>query len=196
MELFTSDTQAAQELKGGNMAALGYFYQLYHRQLYQFLQAYCRDHDLAEEMVQCSFLKIWEKRHRIDVEKSMKNWIYTLAKNLLIDQLRQRRSQEKVWDNHPPAVEEDYSTLNQIIYADYQRVVSSGLLRLPARNQEVFDLSRAQQRSNKEIAEQLNISVKAVEKHLTKTLRFLKGFLKDQQLLVLFITLNLCSLFR
>lgn len=191
MELFTSDTQAAQELKGGNMDALGYFYQLYHHQLYQFLHTYCRDHDLAEEMVQCSFVKAWEKRHQVDTAKSAKNWIYTIAKNLLIDSLRQTKYQEKVWNNRKAASEEDYSTLDQIVYADYQRVVSSVLLKLPARNQEVFDLSRSQQLSNKEIATLLNISVKSVEKHLTKTLRFLRGFLKDQQLLILFIILNL-----
>jgi len=64
-------------------------------------------------------------------------------------------------------------------------------MKLPKRNQEVFDLSRGQQFSNKEIADQLNISLKAVEKHLTKTLRFLRGVLKDEQLLMLFILLNL-----
>lgn len=191
MELFVNDVHAAQELKDGNVEALGYFYRLYERQLYHFLYAYCRDQDLAEEMIQCTFIKVWEKRTHLDHSKSAKNWIYTMAKNLLIDSLRQTKRQEKVWSLYPAIPEQDDSTHNQIIYADYQRMISSVLMKLPKRNQEVFDLSRGQQFSNKEIADQLNISLKAVEKHLTKTLRFLRGVLKDEQLLMFFILLNL-----
>lgn len=191
MELFTDDRHAAQELKDGNVEALGYFYRLYEQQLHQFLYAYCRDHDLAEDMIQCAFLKIWDKRKHIDGARSTKNWIYTIAKNLTIDTLRQSRYQEKVWTLRPAGTEADDSTLDQIIYADYQRMVSSVLMKLPKRNQEVFELSRAQQFSNKEIADQLNISLKAVEKHLTKTLRFLRAVFKDQQLLIFFLLLKL-----
>lgn len=191
MELFTNDAHAAQELKDGNVEALGYFYRLYERQLYQFLYTYCRDQDLAEEMIQCTFIKVWEKKAHLDASKSAKNWIYTMAKNLLIDSLRQTKRQEKIWSLRQEIPEQDDSTLNQVIYADYQRMISSVLMKLPKRNQEVFELSRGQQFSNKEIADQLNISLKAVEKHLTKTLRFLRGVLKDQLLLISLILINL-----
>jgi len=56
---------------------------------------------------------------------------------------------------------------------------------LPARNREVFALSRNTHLSNIEISQQLNISVKSVEKHITKTLRYLRDFLKTQHILFL-----------
>lgn len=190
MQVFTDDAQAARELKDGNIEALGYFYHLYHRQLYQFLFVYSRDHDLAEEMVQNTFVKVWEKRQQINTSQSARNWIYTMARHLQIDALRKTKYQEREWNSRMFVSEEDHSTSDQLVYADYQRMVSAVLLKLPARNQQIFGLSRSSQLSNREIAAELNISVKAVEKQLSKTLQFLRTFLKAQQLLTFFILLN------
>lgn len=190
MPAFTDDLHAARELKAGNMDALGYFYQLYHQQLYHFLLAYCRDEDLAAEMVQTAFMKVWDKKGQLDVAVSPKNWIYTMAKNLVTDALRKAKFRDRFHDNQLPVAEADYGTLNQLVYADYQRMVRNELERLPLRNREVFDLSRTHQLSNREIAETLNISVKAVEKHLTKTLGILRAVFKAKELLFLFLFLK------
>lgn len=191
MQLFKNDAEAAQALKAGNMQALEYFYNCYQQPASQFLKTYCRDQVLAEEMVQDAFLQLWENRAKINAERSVKNFLFTIAKNKATDQLRKTQHREKIFQLQLNDQPQSYSTLDQVILADYQKVLSGVLLRLPVRNQEIFHLSRTTQLSNAEISAQLNISVKAVEKQITKTLHFLRIFLSKQQILTLLILFHL-----
>lgn len=191
MQLFINDSEAAKALKSGDMQALEYFYNCYQKPAAHFLKAYCRDETLAEEMVQDAFLQLWENREKINASQSVRNLLFTIAKNKVIDQLRKARRKEKFFQLQRSNQPESYHTLDQVILADYQSVLSCVLKQLPARNREVYTLSRTAQLSNTEISERLNISVKAVEKNMTKTLHFLRLFLKKQQILTLLISLHI-----
>lgn len=190
MQLFINDLEAAKALKAGDMQALEYFYNCYQKPAAQFLKVYCRDETLAEEMVQDAFLQLWENRERINASQSVKNLLFTIAKNKAIDQLRKIQHREKVFQLQLTDEPKSYSMLDQVILADYHHVLNSVLLQMPARNREIFHLSRNTQLSNAEISQQLNISVKAVEKQITKTLHFLRIFLRKQQIMVLLVLLN------
>ncbi len=185
MQVFIDDFEAAKALKDGNMQALEYFYTVYQKPAYHFLKTYCRDHELAEEAIQDAFLKLWDSRHKVNEGLNVKNLLFTIAKNRVIDQMRKITHQEKALQVHYVNKPGSFSTFDQVIFSDYQRVISKLLVTLPTRNQEVFNLSRTAQLSNAEISQQLNISVKAVEKHITKTLQFLKIYLKREQIILL-----------
>lgn len=186
--MFKNDPEAALALKNGNMKALEYFYNTYQTALRLFLKAYCGDEALAEEMTQEAFIRLWEQKHRINEQLSVKNFLYTIAKNKATDQLRKSRNQTKILQlQYTPDAEERSSTLDRVILADYNRMLSAALSQLPARNREVFALSRTSNMSNGEISKTLNISVKAVEKHITKTLHFLRIVLKKHQILGLLV---------
>lgn len=187
MYLFKNDFEAAAALKDGNMQALEYFYNCYQKILLRFLKTYCRDEALSEEMAQEAFIQLWENRHKINTELNIKNLLFTIAKNKVLDQLRNSRNQARIIKLQQSERIQEYSTLDQVILADYNRLLSVALMQLPARNREIFSLSRITHLSNAEISQRLNISVKAVEKHITKTLHFLRGFLKDQHILMLLI---------
>ncbi|HEY0176660.1 MAG TPA: RNA polymerase sigma-70 factor [Pedobacter sp.] len=190
MHLFKNDFEAAAALKDGNMRALEYFYNCYQKIVQHFLKTYCRDEVLVEEMTQEAFIQLWDSRNRIDTAQNVKNLLFTIAKNKVTDQLRKSRSQAKVIKLQQAERPESFSTLDQVILADYNRLLSSALTQLPARNREVFALSRTTHLTNAEISQRLNISVKAVEKHITKTLHFLRVFLKEQHILILLVFLS------
>lgn len=185
MHLFKNDPEAAAALKNGDMRALEYFYKCYQKTLQLFLKTYCREEGMAEEMTQEAFIQLWENRQQVNPELSVKNLLFTIAKNKALDQIRKTQNQAKIIKLRHTENAGTFSTLDQVILADYNRLLSSALLQLPARNREVFALSRNTHLSNIEISQQLNISVKAVEKHITKTLRFLRDFLKTQHILLL-----------
>lgn len=189
MHLYTNDSEAAQALKDGNMQALEYFYTNYQKSVHHFLKTYCRDEFLVEEMTQEAFLHLWDNRNKLNPALSVKNFLFTIARNRITDQLRQKRNQARIIQLRHTGETKDFSTMDEVILADYNRLLSSALLKLPARNREVFALSRTTHLSNTEISQQLNISLKAVEKHITKTLHFLRGFLKAQQILLMLIIL-------
>ncbi|WP_442590468.1 RNA polymerase sigma factor [Pedobacter sp. AW31-3R] len=186
MQYYKNDSEAAQALKDGNMRALEYFYHAYQKTLLLFLRSYCRDEMLVEEMSQEAFIQLWENKHKVNPEQNVKNLLFTIAKNKVIDQTRQIRNQARIIKLQPVENAGNF-TLDQVILADYNRLLSNALLQLPARSREVYALSRTTQLSNVEISNQLNISVKTVEKNITKTLHFLRSFLKNQQILLLFV---------
>lgn len=68
---------------------------------------------------------------------------------------------------------------NEIIYAEYQILLCSAIDKLPARRKEIFNMSRTENLSHKEIAEKLGISVNTVQEHISESLHFIKKHLKD-----------------
>ena len=191
MYFFIDDFEAVRALKDGNMQALEYFYARYQKPVYHFLKTYCRDHELAEEATQDAFLKLWDTKHKVNELLNIKNLLFTIVKNRIIDQMRKISAQEKALKIHYVSRPESFSTLDQVIFSDYKRVLSTVMLKLPLRSREVFNLSRTAQLSNVEISKQLNISVKAVEKHITKSLQFLTLYLKSQQILLVLTFIKL-----
>jgi len=185
MHLFKNDPEAAAALKDGDMRALEYFYNCYQKTLQLFLRTYCREEGMAEEMTQEAFIQLWENKQKINPEFSVKNLLFTIAKNKALDHIRKTQNQARIIKLRHTEDHGTFSTLDQVILADYNRLLSDALLQLPARNREVFALSRNTHLSNIEISQQLNISVKSVEKHITKTLRYLRDFLKTQHILLL-----------
>lgn len=189
MHLFKNDSEASVALKNGDMSGLEYFYNNYHRALQQFLKSYCRDEALVEEMTQDAFLQLWDKKQKINPGLSVKNLLFTIAKNKVIDQVRKSRNHARIIQLQQTESSGNF-TLDQVILADYNRLLSGALLQLPSRSREVFALSRTTHLSNVEISRQLNISVKTVEKNITKTLRFLRAFLEKQHILLLLLFLR------
>ena len=185
MHLFKNDPEAAAALKDGDMRALEYFYNCYQKTLQLFLRTYCREEGIAEEMTQEAFIQLWENKQKVNPEFSVKNLLFTIAKNKALDHIRKTQNQARIIKLRHTEDHGTFSTLDQVILADYNRLLSDALLQLPARNREVFALSRNTHLSNIEISQQLNISVKSVEKHITKTLRYLRDFLKTQHILFL-----------
>jgi len=185
MYLFKNDPEAAAALKNGDMRALEYFYSGYQKTIQLFLRTYCREEGMAEEITQEAFIQLWENRRKINVEFSVKNLLFTIAKNKALDHIRKTQNQARIIKLRHTENAGTFSTLDQVILADYNRLLAIALQQLPARNREVFTLSRNTHLSNIEISQQLNISVKAVEKHITKTLRYLRDFLKTQHILLL-----------
>jgi len=185
MHLFKNDPEAAAALKDGDMRALEYFYNCYQKTLQLFLRTYCREEGIAEEMTQEAFIQLWENKQKVNPEFSVKNLLFTIAKNKALDHIRKTQNQARIIKLRHTEDHGTFSTLDQVILADYNRLLSDALLQLPARNREVFALSRNTHLSNIEISQQLNISVKSVEKHITKTLRYLRDFLKTQHILLL-----------
>jgi len=182
MQRFTCDTEAINALIRSDMCGLEYFYNLYFQGVKSFLNPYCRLTTDADEITQDTFLKLWEMRKRINPDQNLKNLLFTIAKNKAMDEIRKFKSHEAKLNFLELSKDRSFSTFDEIIFADYERVLGKVLAHLPNRNLEVFNLSRKEHLSNKAISLQLNISVKAVEKHISKTLSYLRVFLKNHQI--------------
>lgn len=167
------------------------------RKYYKILRAYAYrlsgDKDLAEDMVQDVYYELWKKRDDLIMEASIKYYlfrsIYTRTLNYLnskaytdqepFERSTEGRIQQIYLQSHI------FDQESELIYKELQKEVNDAINSLPEQCKKVFILSRKYELKNREIAESLNISVKTVEKHISKALSILRLSLKNAKLILL-----------
>lgn len=145
-----------------------------------FALRYVKDADTAHEIVQESFLSLWEKRESIDPERSVTSYLSTSVRNKCLNHLRDTKkfSDELLSVENLPqdAFYEQHISLNAAEIATRIRLATS---ELPEKCREVFELSRNEHLKYEEIAQRLNISVKTVETQISKALAHFRIRLKE-----------------
>ena len=133
----------------------------------------------AEEAVQEVFLKLWQKRENINIETSVKAYLYRAVHNHCINFMNREKLKEK-YQRHVSHSTPDYgrSPLSELQAKELYSGILAALKLLPEKCRTVFYLSRQEELSYKEIATQLGISVKTVENQISKALKILRNELK------------------
>ena len=130
----------------------------------------------AEEVVQDLFVALWHKRHSADIQQ-LKPYLFTALKVRVIDCIRARAVRQAHAATPPPGT--DHGTEETVAAADLHAALDAGVRHLPAHAQEVFRLSRIEHRTVPEIAAHLQVSPKTVEYHLARSLKMLRGYLRE-----------------
>lgn len=143
--------------------------------------------DVAEDIVQNCFIKLWEKRNEIRADVSLDFYLIRMVKNKSIDYLRKNKTRVLELDENINIENEEIETADSKHEknAGLRPKIQEALDNLPERCRQVFMLSRYEKMTYKEISEELNISPKTVEAHI---IRALKGFrISLKQYLIIFI---------
>ena len=167
------------DLRKGCVRAFEKIFRTYWRSLYNIAKSKLRSHDEAEETVQAIFSGLWEKRESLLIT-NLSCYLQTALRNRILNILRHKIIQGKYWDYYQafiPQVQE--STDQMIAFEDLKNAMEVAVNHLPEKSRQVFRRSRLEGRSNAEIAKLLQVSEKAIEYHLTKSLKELKIQLKD-----------------
>ncbi|MDD2284611.1 MAG: RNA polymerase sigma-70 factor [Paludibacter sp.] len=178
-----------ERLKKGDTACFEILYRKYSGRLYNFVLNISKgDLYLAEEIVQNTFLKIWEIRHNINTEGSFSSFIYTIGKNLFLNAVK-LRTQEYLYNKYVL----ESQNLNEITVdkdVDYKLLeerINWLIDQLPPARKEIYILSKIKNLPNKEIASMLNISENTVDSQLYKASRFLKKKLSQYSAVLLLL---------
>jgi len=142
--------------------------------VYLYAKNLSRDDDLAKDLVQDVFLKLWKTREKIKERAFIKNWLFKCVRNKFIDFARSCKKESYLIDtiyieSLNEIIQDDQDDLNQKL-----GVLEKEIELLPRKCQEVFILSKKEGLRNNEIAEHLNISIKTVEGHLTTAMKTLR----------------------
>lgn len=153
-----------------------------------------RDRSSAEDIVQDVFLKLWRKRDEIKIESTLKGYLFKAVANAALNELQRAKKiqfKDELKELEQPAVETPAQEDNPQVL---EKRLSDALNSLPPRCRAIFILSRYENLKYKEIAEQLNISVKTVEAQmgiaLEKLRTELKPYITREHLTILFFLLH------
>ena len=175
-----------QRLINGDQTAFELLFRYYYAGLVTFASQIVLDADEAEEIVQDFFVKLWTGRREIKKSETLKSYFFTSVKNRALNALKKQKINEKVRAELREMIEADQLYQPDLfIESELQSRIKSAFEKLPPRMNEVFTLSRFKDFSNDQIAEQLNISKRTVETHISNALKILREELKDYQFLLL-----------
>ena len=128
---------------------------------------------LSEDLSQDVFLKLWEKRDTVNQE-TVKSLLYTIANNLFINQLKKNKVSFNFILNEGLSDKNTESPQYEMEMKEFGEHLQRVLAELPEKSREVFLMNRIDKLKYREIAERLDISVKAVEKRMTKAIALLE----------------------
>lgn len=187
-----SDKELFFLLQQSNKEAFTIIYQKYNKLLYALSYRYLMDKSLAEDAVQHVFVKLWEFHKHLDIALNLKNYLYTITKNYILNQIR---------DNNN-AIRHNYMMFQSGNLQDYEeslhvaieeketlKLFYDAINKLPEQKKAICLMKLSGKLSNQDIADKMNLSINTVKTHYAQSLKILKQYLKTDILLVLTILL-------
>lgn len=171
------ESDLIKELRNGSDSAFEKIFDIYSNRLFWFCLRYTKSRENAEEIVQDTFIKLWNNRTKIKHETTLKSLLYVMARNQMINAYRAQINS--------PIYEEYLNYCNRtdcsvddshhlIEYDDFCNKLNRALDKLPKTQQAVFKHCKLEQMSNKEVAERLSLSEQTVKNQLSLCLKSLK----------------------
>lgn len=183
-----TEAKLVSDVKAGMASALDKLFKIYYHKLFYFAFSILKSKEDAEDVVQHTFFKVWEKRENINDNLAFKSFLFTIAYNFAIDILRARLKEKGYRESILAKATSNYNLEERIEFGDLLDRVNQIAKNLPPRKREIFHLSRVNNLSYIEIAEKLNISVKTVENGIGYSLKYIKTHLDITPIVVLLFT--------
>ncbi|MGO1596332.1 MAG: RNA polymerase sigma-70 factor [Sphingobacterium sp.] len=152
-------------------------FRAYFKELHRYAFKILSDSDTAEETVQQVFLKLWEKDWQQDIHTSVRAYLYRAVFNESMNLLKkeQRKAKYEVYQRHLGG-DDVYAQQSD---RELRKQLHVALAKLPEKSRTVFEMSRFHELKYQEIADELTLSLKTVEGHMTKALKHLRLHLAD-----------------
>jgi len=177
-----------------NEAVFEQLFKKHFRELHAYAFSLLKDWDVAEEIVQSLFLKLWEKNEWSHIQTSIKSYLYKSVYHDSLNYIRRQKVQLKYQTSTAYAMKNDTDdAAGKLKMSELEQHLNQALGKLPEKCRAIFQLSRFQELKYQEIATQLDISIKTVETHMGKALRILRKEMKE---FLPLITLMLFNMFR
>ncbi|MCT4614807.1 MAG: RNA polymerase sigma-70 factor [Marinifilaceae bacterium] len=184
-----------KHLKKGNNSAYEYIFDLYYDHLCNYARKLISDNDLSEDIVHNTFCNIWIKRKKIDINSSLKSYLFNSVYNSAISHIRSKKVEAKyVEDKYFQFIENDMILTPdkeiEIVNTELIQFMYSAIEQLPRKCREIFKMSRFSGMKNKEIAQELDISINTVQTQMGIALSKLRESLGDNRFILLMYFLD------
>jgi RNA polymerase sigma-70 factor (family 1) len=180
MTLHCTESILVARLSNGDEQAFKALFHAHKNKLFQYSLRYVRSTDIAEDIVQDTFLKIWEQRHTLNVESAFGAYLFRIARNQIFNHFKkavhhaayEKRSMQQ------SAESPNHQTEWEVFSSDYEAHLQRAVGQLPAQRQLIFQLSRKEGLSHEEIAQKLSLSKNTVKVQINKALKAIRVYLE------------------
>ena len=181
-------------LSNRNTELFDEIFKQYSKPLFYYASKFVED-EVARDIVQDVFAKLWSDQ-KIAIKLSLNSFLFTMVRNCCLQYLEKQKVRNKYLESAKLRLQEEelqfYMTeKTSLMEQELEEKLNVVLESLPERCRQIFTMSRFENKKNKEIAEELAISTKAVEKQITKALATIRTEMKDYLPLLLFLSSHL-----
>lgn len=167
-------------------------YDRHRKRIYQTGLRYLKSPILAQELVQDVFLKLWFNRKSLNADQSIEAWLYTVAKNNLVNRLKKLSREWQALKSMEKSGEAFVNNIeNKLQDAQYQELLQKAIQRLPEQQRKAFILSREEQLTYLEIGEKMGISALTVKTHISRALDSIRNYFAEQGIVLSSVVLLL-----
>lgn len=153
--------------------------------VFDFINKFVKDPDLADDLTQDIMLKVWDKRDKLDSSSNLEYYVLKMAKHAVYDHFkkltREKAYQEQVWLH----IQRHASADSSLAQSDIDRQLANILKELPTRQQEVFTMHHEEELSLEEISQRLHIAPNTAKNHLFRALKVIRTRIKPELFLAL-----------
>lgn len=170
------DEELTDLLKSGDHAAFTTIYHRYWPLLYAHARKMLRDDQEAMDIVQELFTTLWTKAPELALNTSLKAYLYAAVRNFTLNQIRRGKLRDQYVASLAGYLEKgEFVTDEQVICADFMRRIEQEVSGLPPKVRAIFEMSRHQGLSHKQIAQEMDMTDNAVKKSINRTLKVLRA---------------------
>jgi RNA polymerase sigma-70 factor (ECF subfamily) len=165
-------------LRNRDKTVFDFVFGYYYSGLCAYARRWVNDPNVAEDLVQDFFVRLWSNSTQLEINSSLKSYFFTSVKNRAINHLKHIERREKYGDQvaHRPA--DEYMNW-EFTEPELTELIEKSIQKLPPRCREIFILSRFEGKDNGKIADMLGISKRTVELQISNALKILRTELKD-----------------
>lgn len=173
-----AESELLLALKQGGHHAFNTIYDRYKIELSVKIIRMVKSEELAEELLQDLFMRLWTHREQIDPYKSVKAYLHQIAKNLVIDLLRRAAKEQHIHRQIIAATTELYEHVEQSLFKkENEAFLQQAIEQLPPQRRKIFVQCKLEGKSYKEVAEQYHISTNTVNDHIQKSTQTIREYL-------------------
>jgi RNA polymerase sigma-70 factor (family 1) len=169
-----NDSHTINSLRDGDQVAFRLVFDEYHGRIYAYIHKKTGSSYLAEETMQLTFVKLWKYRQSLKPELSLFTQIFRIASTTMIDLVRSEEKKRFTFQSIKKQADFRLDPLQSMEENDLKKKVNVLVRQMPTMQKKVFEMSRFEEKSYREIALALSISIKTVETHISRALKFLR----------------------
>ena len=183
-----NEIQCIKELRNGSYQAFTQIYEAYADRLYSFVLKQLKNRSLTQDIVQDTFLRLWDNRSQLNSLGNLQAFIFTIAKHQVIDYFRKQVNELQFEDfmEYCENQATDVSPEDILLYDEFLQHLQQSKKVLSQREHEIYELSREKHIPIKQIAEQLDLSEQTVKNYLTSALKILRSEMMKYNILFIF----------